>query len=152
MHGISMRSNVTLIPCICVASYSGLLPPSRAMLCVRNSEFPTLQCVRSRIAHSGGRRPGNDASSICILLYSMRGFALSRTPHEATPLLPWLLGNPLAEILATPLESRALARTVLAAAMCCLWHVMFASRYYIDLPRFQTLRATPLEMQRNAST
>ena len=42
-HEACVRSNVTLlIPCICVASYSGLLPPSRAMPCVRNSEFPSL--------------------------------------------------------------------------------------------------------------
>ena len=87
MRGSVMRTKVTLIPWICVASFPGLHLPLRA-------DFLLSIKLCSRIAHSGGRRPGNVLYSTA----SMRALvALSRTPHEATPLLPRLLGTPLAE-------------------------------------------------------
>ena len=82
-----------------------MLLPSQASSHLRTQCFAYefLLCINklcSCIAHSGGRRPGNVLYSTA----SMRARSSLCLAHLAKPLLLRLLGNPLAEILATLLR------------------------------------------------
>ena len=77
---------------IFVASFPGLLPASHAMLCVRisSSALNALLTVEGEGTASMRARARRTIDIVAII--SM--VALPRKPHEATPLLPRLLGTP----------------------------------------------------------
>ena len=97
MRGSIMRSNVTLIPCICVASFPGLLPPSYAILCVRICARPLLTVE--------GEGLGTCYTALLACARARRTVSHTRRSHA---FVAEVLGTPLAEILATPLCDLAL--------------------------------------------
>ena len=115
---------------ICVASFTGLLPPSHAMLCVRISSS-ALKCARALLTVEG---EGLGTCYIALIACARARRTVSHTPRSHT-FVAEALGNPLAEILA----SYALASFPGLPRGEKAWYTLFA--HALNFPRNSVSRS-----------